>query len=184
MWTRCESNLRRNEDGYFEDNDLAELVFDAIEAKAGCPGGKAVPDWAREREILKFKQARQAKVCTLNEFRQHLGLKRAFASIHSSLLIPTSLLKALQSFEEWNPELATTARDIYNDINQLELYVRLPGYRLMVLTLTLLSLAFCVKHRTVVASDLVIQWYNERLLIVYLLTPATFADMGADSWHR
>ena len=161
---------------------MAELLFNAIEAKAGCPGGNAVPEWAREREILKLKQARHAKVCTLNEFRQHLGLKRAFASILSSLLVPTSLLKALQSFEEWNPELASTAHDIYDDINQLELYVRLSGYCLMVLTLTFLSLAFCVNHRTVMALDLVIQWYNERLsMLMYSLTPVTFADMGADS---
>ncbi|KAF8708899.1 hypothetical protein AX14_013538 [Amanita brunnescens Koide BX004] len=97
-------NLRRNEIDCFEDNDLAELLFDAIEVKAGYPGGRTVPDWALEENVLKLRQARQANVCTLNEFRQHLGLK------------------PLQSFEEWNPELANTAGDLYDDINNLELY--------------------------------------------------------------
>ncbi|KAF8710136.1 hypothetical protein AX14_013425 [Amanita brunnescens Koide BX004] len=80
------SDLRCNKHDYFEDNDLAELLFDAIE------------------EILKLRQAKQANVCTLNEFRQHLGLK------------------PLQSFEEWNPEFANIARNVFVDINELELY--------------------------------------------------------------
>ena len=102
---------------------MAELLFDAIEAEAGCPGGKAVPDWAGEQEILKLEQARQADVCTLNEFRQHLGLKRAL--IHA-LLFPHLNVPfiALQSFEEWNPKLANIARDVFDDINMLELYVK------------------------------------------------------------
>jgi hypothetical protein len=49
---------------------------------------------------------------------------------YSSLIVSLSLI-ALQSFEEWNPELANAARDIYADINKLELYVRLPSYCLM-----------------------------------------------------
>ena len=70
---------------------MAELLFDAIEEKAGCPGGKTVPDWAREAEILKLRQARQAKVCTLNEFRKHLGLKRPFTTVFSFLFVLISL---------------------------------------------------------------------------------------------
>lgn len=72
---------------------MAELLFNAIEAKAGFPG-EAVPDWAREGEIQKLKQARLAKVCTLNEFRQRLGLKRAFTSVLSSLLALMSFCSA------------------------------------------------------------------------------------------
>ncbi|KAF8325513.1 hypothetical protein F5887DRAFT_1085399 [Amanita rubescens] len=97
-------NLRRNDDNRFEDNDLADLLFNAAETMAGSPGAKAVPEWAREQEILKLKQARQANVCTLNEFRQYLGLE------------------PLKSFEEWNSELAGTARDLYGDVDKLELY--------------------------------------------------------------
>jgi hypothetical protein len=104
---------------------LAELLFNAIEAKAGCPGGNAVPEWAREREILKLRQARQAKVCTLNEFRQYLGLKCAFdvcPHLRPRLNVPFA---ALQSFEEWNPKLADSASKVYGSIDELELYVRL-----------------------------------------------------------
>ena len=131
-WTRHESDLRRNKHDYFEDNDLAELLFDAVEANAGCPGGRAVPGWARGREILKLKQARQANVCTLNEFRQHLGLKRAL--IHA-LLFPHLNVPfiALQSFEEWNPKLANIARDLFNDINMLELYVKPNHFRIILI---------------------------------------------------
>ena len=86
-WAQNESNLGRSENGYFEDNDLAELLFHAVETKAGSPGGRAVLDWAREESILKLRQARQANVCTLNEFRQHLGLKRVFKFVLSSFLV-------------------------------------------------------------------------------------------------
>jgi hypothetical protein len=85
------SNLRRNELDCFEDNDLVELLFDAIEAEAGYPGGRAVPNWARDENILKLRQAREANVCTLNQFRQHLGLKRAFKSVLSFLVLMSLL---------------------------------------------------------------------------------------------
>ena len=85
------SNLRRNNHNRFEDNDLAELLFDAVETLAGSPGAKAVPEWAREQEILKLKRARQANVCTLNEFRQYLGLERVFTIICRSR--PASLFR-------------------------------------------------------------------------------------------
>ena len=48
-------------------------------------------------------------------------------SVRSRLYYPPPRLNirsiALQSFEEWNPELANRARDMYGDINNLELYV-------------------------------------------------------------
>ncbi|KAK2467669.1 hypothetical protein APHAL10511_000524 [Amanita phalloides] len=105
--------VRRNKNDYFDDNDLAKLLFNATETKAGSPGGKAVPYWAREQEIRKIQQARQANVCTLNEFRKRLGLK------------------PLVSFEEWNSDLAKAARDLYDDIDKLELYPGLVGERSM-----------------------------------------------------
>ena len=70
---------------------MAELLFDAVETLAGSPGAKAVPEWAREQEILKLKRARQANVCTLNEFRQYLGLERVFTIICRSR--PASLFR-------------------------------------------------------------------------------------------
>ncbi|KAF8335122.1 heme peroxidase [Amanita rubescens] len=97
--------LHRNHRERFEDNDLADILFNAIEKKAG---GRTAPDWAREQEIKKLEQARESNVCTLNEFRERLGLKK------------------LGSFEEWNPDLANTARYLYGNIDKLELY---PGLK-------------------------------------------------------
>ena len=79
---------------------------------------------------------------------------------------------ALQSFEEWNPELADRAREVYDNIDELELYVIL-SHCLMILTLTFPSPAFCVKDLTaVMALDSVIRWYDERLtMLIYSLTP-------------
>ena len=77
------SNLHRNLFDCFDDNDLAELLYNAIEEKTGTLGGAAVPHLAREHEIVKMKKARQANVCTFNEFRQHLGLKRMFTFMSS-----------------------------------------------------------------------------------------------------
>jgi hypothetical protein len=76
-----QNSLDRNHQKRFEDNDLADILFNAIEKKAG---GRTVPDWAREQEIKKLKQARESNVCTLNEFRERLGLKSAFAPPHFS----------------------------------------------------------------------------------------------------
>lgn len=86
-----QSKLRRNEHSRFEDNDLAELLFKAIDSKAGSPGGGRVPDWAREQEIQRLEQARQAKVCTLNDFRQRLGLKRTFIYMYPFLVLLSHL---------------------------------------------------------------------------------------------
>ncbi|KAG8894697.1 hypothetical protein FRB99_001047 [Tulasnella sp. 403] len=58
-------------------------------------------------EMIGIEQARSWGVCTLNEFRQYLGLKE------------------YDSFEEWNPdpEIANAARALYGHIDNLELYV-------------------------------------------------------------
>ena len=74
---------------------------------------------------------------------------------------------ALQSFEKWNPELADIAREVYDNIHELELYVRL-SYCLVVLMLTFPSPAFCVKDLTIgMALDSVIRWYDERLTYLH-----------------
>jgi len=60
-------------------------------------------------ETLGIHQARIWGVCTMNEFRGFLGLKK-FAT-----------------FEEWNPDpaIAGAARKLYNHIDNLELYAGL-----------------------------------------------------------
>ncbi|KAF8630028.1 hypothetical protein AX15_003143 [Amanita polypyramis BW_CC] len=99
----------RNEKGYFEDSDLARVLFDATETRAGFPDYAIFSDWGREHVIREIKRARTANVCTLNEFRQHLGLE------------------PLKSFQEWNSSLADAAGGLYGDIQKLELYPGLLG---------------------------------------------------------
>ena len=74
---------------------MGELLVKATETKAGFPGSRSVPDRAREWEMQKVMQAREANVCTLNEFRQHLGLKRA------STLTVTSPLSYCLIYRAW-----------------------------------------------------------------------------------
>ncbi|KIL60375.1 hypothetical protein M378DRAFT_26578, partial [Amanita muscaria Koide BX008] len=80
--------LNRDTNGYFDDGDLAISKRD------------------RERVIRKIKQGQKWNVCTLNEFRESLCLKR------------------LQSFSEWNtnPDVARAAEELYENIDNLELY--------------------------------------------------------------
>ncbi|KAM6494617.1 hem peroxidase [Amanita muscaria] len=98
--------LNRTRHGYFDDGDLASALFDAIETSAGTPGARSISKRDRERVIRKIKQGQKWNVCTLNEFRVSLGLKR------------------LQSFSEWNPNpaVAGAAEELYENIDNLELY--------------------------------------------------------------
>ncbi|KAJ7436075.1 heme peroxidase [Mycena galericulata] len=103
---RTFSNLVRGPDGKFSDDDIARTLQDATESSAGAFGAQNTPGVLRIIEIMGIMQARKWGVCTMNEFRQFLGLKR-FAD-----------------FEEWNPdpEIASTARRLYGHIDNLELY--------------------------------------------------------------
>ncbi|KAF8623795.1 hypothetical protein AX17_007298 [Amanita inopinata Kibby_2008] len=99
--------LNRNKKGYFDDNDLASILFNATESVCGAPRPNAIPGRMHDLEIKKIEQAREWKTCTLNEYRKHLGLK------------------PLKSFQEWtsNGETAEAARDMYGgNIDRLELY--------------------------------------------------------------
>lgn len=102
--------LKRNEDGYFDDDDLAKILKDAIEEPAHEFGGRSVPDILRIVEVAGIKQCRDVfNLCTMNEFRHFLGLT------------------TFSTFEEWNsnPEIAKSAKDLYGHIDNLELYVGL-----------------------------------------------------------
>ncbi|TDL26424.1 heme peroxidase [Rickenella mellea] len=107
--TRTFGGLKRNADGYFSDDDLAGLLHDATEKCAGAYRARGTPAALRVIEIMGIEQSRQWGVCTMNEFRRFLGLK------------------ALESFEEWNPdkEIANAARLLYGHIDNLELYTGL-----------------------------------------------------------
>ncbi|KAF7300861.1 Heme peroxidase [Mycena kentingensis (nom. inval.)] len=107
----------------FADADIARILQDATDAPAGAFRARGVQPELRVIEILGIEQARKWGCCTMNEFREFLGLKR-FAS-----------------FEEWNPDkkIAEAARKLYGHVDNLELYVGLecedimplrPGVRL------------------------------------------------------
>ena len=82
--------MRRQTDGSFADDDIAKILQDATDKVAGAYRARGTPSALRVIEILGIEQARAWGVCTMNEFRQFLGLKQ------------------FESFEEWNsdPEIA------------------------------------------------------------------------------
>ena len=69
-------SLKRGPDGKYSDDDLANILQDATESPANTYGGMGTPTCLRVIEIMGIQQARQWGVCTMNEFRQFLGLKR------------------------------------------------------------------------------------------------------------
>ncbi|KAJ7833862.1 heme peroxidase [Mycena olivaceomarginata] len=83
---RTFGGLKRSADGKFSDDDLATILQDATESPAGAFRARGIPGVLRLVEMLGIVQARQWGVCTLNEFRQYLGLRK------------------FKSFEEWNKD--------------------------------------------------------------------------------
>ncbi|KAJ6589604.1 heme peroxidase [Mycena capillaripes] len=106
---RTFGGIKRGEDGKFSDHDLATILQDATESPAGAFRARGTPGALRVLEVFSIIQARQWNVCTMNEFRQFLGLKQ------------------FRTFEEWNSDvdIANAARRLYGHINNLELYVGL-----------------------------------------------------------
>ncbi|TFK63860.1 heme peroxidase [Pluteus cervinus] len=106
---RTFGGLQRGPDGKFNDDDIANILHNATENAANTYGAQSTPAALRVIEIMGLQQARQWGVCTMNEFRQFLGLKQ-FAT-----------------FEEWNPDpnVANAARRLYVHIDNLELYTGL-----------------------------------------------------------
>lgn len=107
--TRTFAGLKRGPDGTFSDDDLAKVLQDATEHVAGAYRARGIPESLRVIEIMAMQQARQWGVCTMNEFRRFLKLK------------------PFNDFEDWNPDpvIANTARQLYDHIENLELYVGL-----------------------------------------------------------
>ncbi|PFH51655.1 hypothetical protein AMATHDRAFT_58795 [Amanita thiersii Skay4041] len=101
--------LKRTASGHFLDADLARILHNAIEWRAGAFKARGIPEALRVVEIMTIQQARDWNTCTLNEFRKFLGLK------------------PYASFKEWNPDanIASAAAALYKDIDNLELHVGL-----------------------------------------------------------
>lgn len=73
-WTFA--NLTREPDGKFKDSDIAKILHDATANPAGAFKARGTPGIMRTVEIMTIQMARRWGVCTLNEFRKSLGLKR------------------------------------------------------------------------------------------------------------
>lgn len=101
--------IQRQADGTFKDDDLANILQDATEHPAAAFRARGTPTVMRLHEMMGIEQNRKWGVCSLNDFRGFLGLKR------------------YKSFKEWNsdPEIADAAQRLYGDIDRLELYVGL-----------------------------------------------------------
>jgi linoleate 8R-lipoxygenase/9,12-octadecadienoate 8-hydroperoxide 8R-isomerase/linoleate 8R-lipoxygenase/9,12-octadecadienoate 8-hydroperoxide 8S-isomerase len=96
--------LVRRKDGRFRDKDLAKILIDGCKNVSGAFGGQNTPAVFRNIEISSILQARSLGLCTLNEYRSHLKLKK------------------YQSFEELNPDLSERVAKLYKTIDDVELY--------------------------------------------------------------
>jgi cytochrome P450 len=101
--------LQRQPNGRFKDEDLAYVIHNATQHPAATFGARGTPTTFRFIEILGIQSSRKWGVCSLNNFRQFLGLK------------------TFSTFLEWNsnPEIANAAEQLYGNIERLELYVGL-----------------------------------------------------------
>ncbi|KAF9219282.1 heme peroxidase [Gyrodon lividus] len=101
--------LQRGPDGSFADQDLARILQDATEQRAGAFRARGCPAVMRVIEILAIEQGRKWGACTLNEFRSFMGLR------------------PYESFREWNPDpvIHSAAEKLYGHIDNLELHVGL-----------------------------------------------------------
>ncbi|KAF8323352.1 heme peroxidase [Clavulina sp. PMI_390] len=93
----------------YSDDLLAGILQGATAAPAAAFKARGIPNVMRAIELLGIEQARHWGCCSLNDFRRYLGLK------------PYS------TFEEWNPDpkIASAARMLYRNPENLELYVGL-----------------------------------------------------------
>ena len=78
-------SLTRTDEGGFRDHELAKILHSATDTVACAYGARGIPAVMKPVEIMGIKQGRKWGVCTMNEFRQFVGLKK------------------YESFKEWNP---------------------------------------------------------------------------------
>lgn len=81
-----DGRMKRGPDGSFDDDELAKILQDATATTAGAYRARGTPSALRAVEIMGIMQGRQWGVCSMNEFRQFLGLKK------------------FTTFEEWSTE--------------------------------------------------------------------------------
>ncbi|KAI0838022.1 linoleate diol synthase precursor [Hypoxylon sp. FL0890] len=100
------NSLRRGDDGTYCDDELVDILTASVEDVAGAFGANQVPSAMRVIEILGITQGREWHVATLNEFRQHFGLKKH------------------DTFEDINPDpvVAGKLMALYDSPDAVELY--------------------------------------------------------------
>lgn len=121
----CLWSLRRGDDGRFRDNDIAVILQTATETLASAPRGRGIASCMQVMEIMVINQAREWNVCSLNDFRRYLGLKRLYHLLVTIIAFWRQGTTAFKKFEEWSssPEIVTAAKDLYGEVDNLELYV-------------------------------------------------------------
>jgi linoleate 8R-lipoxygenase / 9,12-octadecadienoate 8-hydroperoxide 8R-isomerase len=99
-------DLKREEDGKFNDDDLVKILTESIEDVAGAFGAQQVPLALRAVEILGIQQARAWNLASLNEFRKFFNLAphKTFEDINS------------------NKEVAEQLKRLYDHPDFVELY--------------------------------------------------------------
>ena len=117
---QCSPDCKFSDD---DDDDIAKVLHIATENPASGFRNRGTPPVLRLVEIMGIEQARQWGLCTMNEFRAFLGLRRTSSSFQSCTNV--TCIIGIQRFEEWNPdlEIAGGARHRYGRCNNLELYV-------------------------------------------------------------
>lgn len=98
MLKSSDDSLTRGPNGTFSDDALAKVLHDATENPAGAYGARNTPDVLRVIEVMGMQQARQWGVCSMNEFRKSLGLKRASCRLRNlCVCLPSSVQNSLLS---------------------------------------------------------------------------------------
>lgn len=69
-------SLKRQEDGTFRDEDLARVLQTATDNPAAAFKARGSPGVMRLNDVMGIEQSRRWGVCSLNDFRTFLGLKR------------------------------------------------------------------------------------------------------------
>lgn len=103
---RVFGNLKRGQDGKFNDAELVNIMKESMEDPAGLFGARMVPKALRMIEIAGILTSRKWNLASLNEMRNFFGLKKH------------------DSFEDINPdpEVADLLRKLYDHPDMVEMY--------------------------------------------------------------
>lgn len=120
-------------DSSSRNHALAKILVDSTSELAGAAQARNSPCSLKYPQDVIMERAREWRVCTFNQFRKYLGLRRKF-HVHpdSAMALMNGVLGAFRTFEEWNssPQVIAAATALYGSIDSLELYVcMMPGHR-------------------------------------------------------